>query len=343
MEVMKKRALQLGFLAVFAAASVYADFGYEQTSKMTGGMLMGAMKVVGVFSKKATEPIKTSVLVRGDQMATVSADSAQVTDLAKETITEINFKNKTYSVITFAQMAQAMEQMSKKVAPQQGGKTDVQFKASIKETGKTQQISGLETREVILTLEMQGTDKESGSSGALTVTSDMWLARDVPGYAEVRAFHQRMAQKVAWAPGSSAFTQGRSDMAKAYADLYKESAKLDGVPVLTVVSMGGSQAEGQPGQAQQQPKQQPQAEPPSAGGALGRLSGLGGLGGLGRSKKKEEPKQEQPAAQSSSASGVLMEMTTEMSGFSSGSVDSSKFQAPAGFKQVESEMLKGLR
>ena len=73
------------------------------------------------------------------------------------------------------------------------------------------------------------------------------------------------------------------------------------------------------------------------------MSGLGGLGGLGRSKKKEEPKQEQPAAQPSSAPGVLMEMTTEMSGFSSGPVDSSKFQVPAGFKQVESEILKGLR
>ncbi len=326
MEVMRKRALQLGFLVVFAAASLFADFGYEQTSKMTGGMLMGAMKVVGVFSKKATEPIKTSVLIRGDQMATVGADSAQVTDLAKETITEINFKNKTYSVITFAQMAQAMEQMSKKASQAQDGKADVQFKASVNETGKTQQLAGLATREVILTLEMQGTDKESGSSGALTVTSDMWLARDVPGYAEVRAFHQRMAQKIAWAPGSGAFTQGRSDMAKAYADLYKESAKLDGVPVLTVISMGGSQAEGQPAQKQEQP---------SIGGTLGRLSGLGGLG---RSKKKEEPKQEQ-----SSAQGVLMEMTTEMSGFSSGPVDSSKFQAPAGFKQVESEMLKGLR
>jgi hypothetical protein len=334
---MKKRALQAGFLVVFGTASLFADFGYEQTSKMTGGMLMGAMKVVGVFSKQATQPIKTSVLVRGDQMATVSADSAQVTDLAKETITEINFKNKTYSVITFAQMAQAMEQISKKAAQQQGGKTDVQFKASIKETGKTQQLAGLATREVILTLEMQGTDKESGSSGALTVTSDMWLARDVPGYAEVRAFHQRMAQKVAWAPGSSAFTQGRSDMAKAYADLYKESAKLDGVPVLTVVSMGGSQAEGQP---EQPAARKQESESPSIGGALGRLSGLGGLG---RSKKKEEPKQEQPAAQSSSAQGVLMEMTTEMSGFSSGPVDASKFQAPAGFKQVESEMLKGLR
>jgi hypothetical protein len=35
-----------------------------------------------------------------------------------------------------------------------------------------------------------------------------------------------------------------------------------------------------------------------------------------------------------------MEMTTELSGFSSGAVDASKFEVPAGFKQVESPMLK---
>jgi hypothetical protein len=38
-----------------------------------------------------------------------------------------------------------------------------------------------------------------------------------------------------------------------------------------------------------------------------------------------------------------MEITSELSGFSSGPVDASKFEVPAGFKQVESEMLKRSR
>ena len=42
------------------------------------------------------------------------------------------------------------------------------------------------------------------------------------------------------------------------------------------------------------------------------------------------------------AAGVLMEMTTEMSGFNA-SVDASKMEVPAGFKQVESDMKKALR
>ncbi len=38
-----------------------------------------------------------------------------------------------------------------------------------------------------------------------------------------------------------------------------------------------------------------------------------------------------------------MEMTTELTGFSSAPVDASRFQVPAGFKQVDSDMLKGMQ
>lgn len=131
-------------------------------------------------------------------------------------------------------------------------------------------------------------------------------------------------------------------MAKAFADLQKEAAKMEGVPVLQVVSMGAA-GEGQPGQAGQQtaPKQEERAAP-SIGGSLSRL---GGLGGFGRRKKEEPKQQEQPAAGGSPAAapGVLMETTTETANFSTGAVDASKFQTPAGFRQVESDMLKAVR
>ena len=175
------------------------------------------------------------------------------------------------------------------------------FKASVKETGQTRQISGLDTREVVLTMVMEGTDKESGQKGSMTVTSNMWLAKNVPGYEEVRAFSQKMAQKLAWMPGSNAFTQGRGDMAKAFGDLQKEGAKLDGVPVLQLVSMGAV-GEGQPGQPTGQASQKSeQRESPSVGGALGRL---GGLGGLGRRKKQEEPPPQEQQQQQTAATGA---------------------------------------
>jgi len=77
---------------------------------------------------------------------------------------------------------------------------------------------------------------------------------------------------------------------------------------------------------------------------------LGGFGGFGRKKKPEQPKEEtktDPAPSGSAPAGessaVLMEMTTEMSGFSSAAVDPSRFAPPSGFKKVESEMQKRQR
>jgi hypothetical protein len=344
-----RAALALAALTCIPALTLRADFSYEQSSKITGGMMASMMKVAGVFSKSAREPIRTTVVVKGDRMATLTTDSASIIDLSKETITEVNFKQKQFSVITFAEMARYLELMAQKTAKETGGKADVQFKASVKETGKTQTLSGLGTREVILTLIMESQDKESGQKGSMNVTADMWLAKDVPGYGEVRAFQQKMAQKLAWMPGSNAFAQGRGDLAKGFGDLQKEAAKLDGVPVLQTIAMGGAGAPGQPGQPAagqtSQPKQE--SEPASITGSLGKR--LGGLGGFGR-KKKEEPKQEeaqqQPAAASSAPSGgsaSLMEMTTELTNFSAASVDGSKLEVPAGFKKVENEMQKALR
>jgi hypothetical protein len=336
-----RSGLTLGALVCFPALTLRADFSYEQTSKITGGAMASMMKVAGVFSKSAREPVRTSVVVKGDRMANLTPDSASIIDLSAETITEVNFKQKQYSVVTFAEMAKFLDLMAQKTAKETGGKADVSFRAWVKETGKTQTISGLSTREVILTLVMEGEDKESGQKGSMNVTSTMWLARDVPGYQEVRAFQQKMAQKIAWTPGGSAFAQGRGDIAKGFADLQKEASKLDGVPVLQTIVMGGA-AEGQPGQATP-PRQE--AERPSITGALG--SRLGGLGGFGR-RKKEEPKEEpQPqAAQSAGPAGgapSLMEVTTEMTNFSSAGVDASKLEVPAGFKRVESEISKALR
>lgn len=330
-------------LTILASGGLWADFSYEQTTRVTGGILSGAMKVVGVFSKQATQPVKTSVMIKGNRMAHATADSIQVIDLDKETITDINLKNKTYSVLTFAQMAQAMEQLSKKAAQQTGGNVEANFKASIKETGESKQIGGLNARQVILLLTMEGKNQKTGDKGAIEVKSDMWIARDVAGYEEVRSFYQRMAQKLAWMPGSNAMAQGRSDMAKAFSDLAKESAKLDGVPVLQITAMGADLENYQSQAAEPQAQPQQKKESSSVGGTLGRLGGLGGLGGFGR-RRQEPPKEEpQPQQAPAQASGVLMEMTTETAGFSTAPIDASRFEVPSGFRQVESELLKSLR
>src|SRR5947207_4318846 len=90
-------------------ACLLADFSYEQSTKMTGGSMMGMMKLAGAFSKQAREPIQATVSVKGNRMVHGYKDRATVIDLDSETITEINFQKKQYSVMTFAEMTQAME------------------------------------------------------------------------------------------------------------------------------------------------------------------------------------------------------------------------------------------
>jgi hypothetical protein len=291
--------------------------------------MAGVMKFAGAFSKQAREPIVTTVAVKGNRMVHASAHHASVIDLDSETITDINLDKKQYSVMTFAQMKQMMEEMSQKMkSSRDSQKADLQFKVSAKDTGEKKSIAGYDTHEMILTMEMQGTDQETGNKGGMVITSDMWIAPKASGYNEVADFQKRMAQKLDWTPNGMGMMGARPDMAKGMAELAKESSKLSGMPVFQIVKMGAHAEQAQGGQPAAQQQQDQQSDKPSLGSLLG--------GKFGRKKKDESAGEGGSTPQNSGdASGSLMEMTMEMGGFSSAPLDPSKFETPAGFKQVE--------
>jgi hypothetical protein len=71
-----KRFERLAVLTLGASGLLLADFSYEQTSRMTGGAMMSMTKLMGAFSSQAREPQRAAVYVKGNRMATVSADGA---------------------------------------------------------------------------------------------------------------------------------------------------------------------------------------------------------------------------------------------------------------------------
>ncbi len=253
--------------------------------------------------------------------------------------------------MTFEEMKQMMEQMSQKM--QKNDKAEMQFKVSANATGKTKQVSGFEAKEMIMKMEMEGTDKDSGQKGGMTVTTNMWIAPGVPGYQEVRNFQKRMAEKLNWTPGGNMF-MSNPQVSQGMAEVYKEVAKLDGMPVQQLISMGmagqpaaGTSPDGSAAPAQQQPAaqsqpQQQSAPPTSVGGAIG--GALGSRFGLGRKKPAADQQAAAPASapagggQPAGAPGSLLEMTTELGSFSSNSADASLFAVPAGFKKVDSDL-----
>ena len=316
--IAKLRGPMLRKIAIFLVAAglpAFGDFSYQQTSKVTGGMMAGMMKFAGAFSKQAREPMASTVAVKGNRMVHGSEHRASVIDLDKETITEINFDKKEYSVRTFQQMKEAMEAMSQRMRTSDAQKADVKYKVSVKDTGAKKQIAGFDTHEAVVTMEMEGADQQTGNTGGMTMTSDMWLAPKMAGFSEVTDFYKRMGEKVGWAPTGLGAMGARPEMMKGFAELYKEGSKLNGMPVLQTVVMG-THGEGQAAA----PQEQQQAEKPTIASVLGR-------------KKKADDADS--TGQQGSESGSLMEMTMELSGFSAAPVDGAKFEVPAGFKQVE--------
>jgi len=337
--MMRKIAI-LTIAGLLTAALLSADFSYQETSKITGGALAGMMNMVGIFSKSAREPNQSTVSIKGDRMSRRGAQRGEIVDLGAQTITTIDMQKKTYTVMTFEQLKQMMEDAMQRMNNRKKGDAEMKFKVAANATGNTKMISGYDAKEMVLKMEMEASDQKSGQKGAMVVTSHVWIAPNVPGFAEMRDFQKKMVEKLNWTPGSNMF-MANPEVAKGMAEAGKEISKLDGVPVLQIVSMGPEGSAPQDGATPQPTAQQQQQPRPSLGGALG--GALGGKFGLGRKKNQEQPQEQAqtPAAQNASAqSGSLIDMTTEFSNFQTGSVDASVFEIPAGFKKVEPDLKK---
>ncbi len=367
---MKRAACLLIALGLVLPPSLFADFQYQETTKITGGTMVTMMKLAGVFSKQARnfdQPVTSTVLIKGNRMAHINQDYTQIIDLDKETITHIDHVKKEYSVMTFQQLKQQIEQAAEEAkkrqaeqgargAPSPDAQAEMNFQANVRNTGATKQLSGLNTREAILAMTAEVTDKKTGQKGTFAITNDMWMTPEIPGYSEVRDFYQKWAQKMgmilkdAMSQQMAAMQPG---MAQGYGEMAKEMSKLKGMPVLEVVRMG-STPDGKPLPAASEAPLPPSPEMPSAGevakqsatSAIASKIGLGGFGHLGR-KKKEEPQQpkDQQAAQQNQQTGpaVLVETNTELSGFSTASVEASRLGVPAGYKQVEPQGVRQSR
>jgi hypothetical protein len=158
------------------------------------------------------------------------------------------------------------------------------------------------------------------------VDSDSFIA-PVKGYDEVKRFYQRMAKEMDWVPG--AMVGGNAQIAPAMVEFRKSATTLNGMPLLSLVSVGMA---GQAGAAQQSSRDN---QKQSSGNPLS--NGIGGL--FGKKKKKDDAAQQDDKSGSmpSGTPGSMMDTTMEVTSVSTTAVDASLFQIPAGYKQVETK------
>jgi hypothetical protein len=275
-----QKVAALGIVSLLSGVA-YADASYEQTSQITGGTLTDVIRSVSFLGKATKEllaPTNSLTMVHGNQKAVINKSSTEIIDLDKETLTHIDTEKKTYSVMTFAQMRQAVANMMKKMQqapPQQAPgaqqpKSDLKtsFEVAVKNTGVSKTVNGLNAQEQVVEMQMHVTDPngagtEAQNTATYTVTTDAWISPDPPEVKEIQAFDLRMGKKMSEGVDLSAFAKpggagaGLAQMfgskpgtAEAMAQMGKEMAKLKGTRVMEVTRMGGD-APAAAGQQQQ--------------------------------------------------------------------------------------------
>lgn len=364
-------------LGALLAAPASADFSYQETTRITGGSVARMMKMVP-GGGKTLEAQTSSIYLKGNKLANATAKSVSIIDLDAETVTDINLEKKSYSVITFQEMAAAMEAARKKMEAElnkQGAQqqASLSFSVKVEETGQRKQISGYDTKEMHMLLQADVAETGGDTAAAMTFDVNMWLAPRISGYEQVQQFYMRMAQKMDWHPRMASLAgvmNMQPGMGQGMAEMMKEMQKLEGVPVYQVTTLRGgamgamgempnlSEVFGGQGRdagdvaADQARRSANDRAARSTGGRLGGLAGsaasgaLGGFGGLRRKRPQTQPEPEPDVQQNAGdapKAGVFMELTSESSNFSTAAVDPTRFDVPAGYKQVEHEMKKLLK
>jgi hypothetical protein len=318
---------------------------------------MGMMKMAGTFSKaarQATDPIVTTVTVKGNRMLRANKDRTEIVDLDAGTITVIDHVKKQYTTMTFEQMRQQMEAAMAKAKAQQAKQpqppppgndaqnVDLKFTVKVRNTATTKDVAGLSAKESILTMTMDAADQKSGQTGSFAITNDMYLAPEIPGYEEVREFYKRYAIKMGTAMSGAVNTQTMAMMqqpsaGKGMADMVEEMSKLKGIPVLQIMRMGTTVGGTPLPAASEAPL--PAGPPPPTAGEVAKSAVMSSLpfGGFGKKKKQDDPPPAADSAQPTAA--VLIESNTQLASFSTGPVDGAVFSPPAGYKLVEAKMI----
>ena len=355
-----KSLLPLSFLTALLAAHALAEITYLQTTQMTGGAVLKMP-----FAGRMKQPVESSTVVQGNLMAHTTGDHGMIYDLDKETVTTVDYKASTYSVMTFAEMKAMYEKMLNNVS-QAGKKNEMEmsYDVQVKETGNTKTISGYNAREVVMSVVMKMADPKSGMGMDTRMENSMWLSKDVPASKELAEFHKRMALKIGFSADTLRNVQANPQTAKAMAAMASKSGAMEGFHLMTVTkvmmspemtaqmaqaSEAGSKARADVGKDVKDSTEDAvtQTAANEVARKLGRFGGIGaaGLGGLNRGRKKAEAEAPKTASAPKAAdpdAGVMSETTMTTTSISA-KADTSKLTVPATFKKVDSKAEKAIR
>jgi len=331
-----RAAVVILLLVLAASPAIRADVRSEEKSKIEFTGMLGRM--VNLFGGKgAKEGTVSTVAVKGNRKATFNDTTGQIIDLGEEKIYELDMKKKTYKVATFAELRRRMEeakaraeqnaqkeQPRDKAAEPAPKENNVEIDFDVKDTGQKKVVNGFDAHQVVMTITVREKGKTLEENGGLVLTADEWLVPRIPAMKEVADFDIRYAQKL-YGPmiaGASAQDMAAAAalypmMAPAIAKMRAEGVKMDGTPVMTVLTFEAVQSAEQAAAEQKESK-------PSASGGLGGIAG--GLMRRATQKKSAESDQNQKGrTRVMSSTTEILKVVTDVS--------ASDVAVPAGFKE----------
>jgi len=330
-----RAAVLIVLLVLAASPAIRADVRSEEKSKIEFAGMLGRM--VNLFGGKgAKEGTVSTVAVKGNRKATFNDTTGQIIDLGEEKIYELDIKKKTYKVATFAELRRRMEearakaeqnaqkeQTREKAAEPAPKEDNVEIDFDVKDTGQKKVVNGFDAHQVVMTITVREKGKTLEENGGLVLTADEWLVPRIPAMKEVADFDIRYAQKLYGPMISGASAQDMAAaaalypmMAPAIAKLRAEGVKMDGTPVMTVLTFDAVQSAEQAAAEQKESK-------PSASGGLGGIAG--GLMRRAAQKKSDGDQNQKGRTKVMSSTTEILKVVTDVS--------AADVAVPAGFKE----------
>ena len=204
--------------------------------------------------------LPTTTYISGHKLRTESGNTASIIDADAGRLIGIDHKQKSYTSLTFDQMADAMrqaEQSQKEAAAKQAGtpkstkasdtpKGDVNFKyhVDVDRPGQHENIAGYNSERMFMTITIEGEATPEGQKteqvGSLVFLLDQWIAKDAPQAKAMAEFQRAYAQKV-----GKAFAEQKQSLQAAFNSdprikvgfeaAAKEMAKVEGTPLRSVI------------------------------------------------------------------------------------------------------------
>jgi hypothetical protein len=250
-----------------AATAARADVVIEQTLDLDGAAGFSVLAMQGTSTTSLTAEKSRvdsdmkfkSALV--NRFAGKYGNSSQIVRLDKGLVYDLQHKDKQYTEMSFAEMRatmdKAMQQMEAAAEQQPQSQAlpvdadECQWSSPVveaKETGERAAIAGVDSRRVLVSLKQTCTDPKTQKACDMVWTVDQWLATQVPGEDESKAFALNYAKQLGFDSASAQAMQGRMQQAfgqykDSWTEAMKKASEFQGYPLKSALqmSMGGPQ------------------------------------------------------------------------------------------------------